>query len=43
MLSPGTAESYRDFYDRVRADPALDPQTTILVGLAAAMAAGCEP
>jgi len=31
------------FYDQVRADTALGPQTTILVGLAAAMAAGCEP
>ncbi len=43
MLSAETAKSYRDFYDLVREDPALEPQTTILVGLAAAMAAGCEP
>ena len=43
MLSAETAKMYRDFYDQVREDPALDPQTTILVGLAAAMSAGCEP
>ncbi len=43
MLSPETAKMYRDFYDQVREDPALDLQTTILVGLAAAMASGCEP
>jgi hypothetical protein len=43
MLSSETANLYRDFYDLVRADPALDQATTILVGLAAAMASGCEP
>jgi len=43
MLSADTAKMYRDFYDLVREDPALDSQTTILVGLAAAMAVGCEP
>ena len=43
MLSPEAAKRYREFYDLVRADPALDPLTRILVGLAAAMGAGCEP
>ena len=43
MLSLETAKKYREFYDLVREDSALDPQTTVLVGLAAAMAAGCEP
>ncbi len=43
MLTPDSAKKYRDFYDQVREDPALDEQTTILVGLSAAMAAGCEP
>jgi len=43
MLSEKTAAKYRDFYDQVRADTALDSQTILLVGLAAAMAAGCEP
>ncbi len=43
MLSSKSAKMYRDFYDLVREDPALDEQTTILVGLSAAMAAGCEP
>lgn len=43
MLSPKTAKMYRNFYDLVREDPALDQETTIIVGLTAAMAAGCEP
>lgn len=43
MLSEKSGKSYRDFYDQVREDPALDTETTVLVGLAAAMAAGCEP
>ncbi len=43
MLSPETAKMYRDFYDLVREDPALDEDMTILVGLSAALAAGCEP
>jgi hypothetical protein len=43
MLSADSAQKYRSFYDQVRADPALDEETTILVGLTAAMAAGCEP
>lgn len=43
MLSEKSAEKYRDFYDQVRDDAALNTQTMILVGLSAAMAAGCEP
>lgn len=43
MLSPDAARKYREFYDLVREDFALDTETTIVVGLAAAMAAGCEP
>lgn len=43
MLSEKSAKMYHDFYDLVREDPSLDQQTTILVGLSAAMAAGCEP
>ena len=43
MLSRKSADKYRAFYDQVREDQALDDETTVLVGLAAAMAAGCEP
>ena len=43
MLSADTAKIYREFYDQVRDDTALDSVTTILIGLAAAMACGCEP
>ncbi|WP_020674773.1 hypothetical protein [Geopsychrobacter electrodiphilus] len=43
MLTSDSAKKYREFYDQVRADTALDDETTIIVGLAAAMAAGCEP
>jgi len=42
MLTPEHGQAFRDFYDAMR-DSVLDEKTTTLVGLAAAMAVGCEP
>ncbi len=43
MLSAKNGKAFREFYDAVRDESALDRKTTILVGLAAAMTAGCLP
>lgn len=42
MLTPVHGQAFRSFYDAMR-DSVLDEKTTILVGLAAALAVGCEP
>lgn len=42
MLTREHAQAFRDFYDSMR-DSVLDDKTKSLVGLAAAMAIGCEP
>lgn len=43
MLPPKQHQSFCEFYDAVRDESVLDQRTTILVGLATAMAIGCEP
>ncbi len=43
MLSAKNAKAFGQFYDAVRDQSALDEKTTILVGMAAAMTAGCSP
>jgi hypothetical protein len=43
MLSAKNAAAFRAFYDEVRDQSVLDEKTTLLIGLAAAMTAGCEP
>jgi len=43
VLSKKNAEAYSAFYDAVRDHSVLDEKTTALIGLAAAMTAGCEP
>ena len=43
MLPPKQHSKFCDFYDAVRDEEHLDRRTTIIVGLAAAMAIGCEP
>ena len=43
MLSKNNGKAFSGFYDAVRDEACLDKKTTILVGLAAAMTAGCLP
>ncbi len=43
MLSDKHRAAYVDFYDAVRDESVLDRRTTILIGLAAAMANACDP
>jgi hypothetical protein len=43
MLSPKQHKAYCDFYDAVRNESILDSRTTVIVGLTAAMASGCDP
>lgn len=43
MLPPEQRKSFSAFYDSVRDESQLDRTTTIMIGLAAAMAAGCDP
>ncbi len=43
MLSKPHGKAFSNFYDVVRDESLLDRKTTILVGLAAAMAVGCVP
>lgn len=43
MLTAKQHKAYCDFYDAVRDESALDTRTTIIVGLTAAMASGCDP
>lgn len=42
MLTAEHGQAFRDFYAAMR-DSVLDDKTRVLVGLAAAMAVGCEP
>lgn len=43
MLYDDKRSAFNAFYDAVRDESELDNKTTILVGLAAAMASGCAP
>ncbi len=43
MLSKEQRKAYDDFYDSARYNDILDPKTTLMLHLAAAMAAGCQP
>lgn len=43
MLETEQRRAFNTFYDSVRDERVLDKSTTIIVGLAAAMAAGCDP
>ena len=43
MLASKDAKAFRQFYDSVRDGSVLDQKTTILVGVAAALTAGCDP
>jgi len=43
MLTAKNAKAFGSFYDTVRDESVLDKRTTILIGLAAAMTAGCIP
>lgn len=43
MLSEKNGKAFGKFYDAVRDESVLDKKTTILIGLAAAMATGCYP
>ena len=43
MLSAKNGKAFAGFYDAVRDESALDQKTTLLIGLAAAMTAGCSP
>ncbi|MDH3998505.1 MAG: hypothetical protein OET90_06660 [Desulfuromonadales bacterium] len=43
MLPPKQHKAYCNFYDAVRSEEQLDARTTVLIGLAAAMAKECGP
>jgi len=43
MLPPEQRQAFSAFYDAVRDERHLDRRETVLVALAAAMAAGCDP
>ncbi|MEJ2471202.1 MAG: hypothetical protein P8Y91_01530 [Desulfuromonadales bacterium] len=43
MLPTEQHKAYCNFYDSVRSGAHLDPRTTAMVGLAAAMARECQP
>jgi hypothetical protein len=43
MLPPEQRNAFNAFYDSVRDESVLDKNSTIMIGLAAAMAAGCDP
>jgi len=43
MLSAKNGKAFSAFYDAVRDESSLDRKTTILVGMAASMTAGCAP
>jgi len=43
MLPPDSRRAFNAFYDEVRNLAHLDRKTTIIVGLAASMAAACDP
>lgn len=43
MLNDKNRTAYVNFYDAVRDESALDRKTTVLIGLAAAIASACDP
>jgi hypothetical protein len=43
MLPEKQQKAYTDFYDSARHNEILEPKTTLLLHLAAAMAIGCYP
>jgi len=43
MLSENQLKTYNDFYDSARHNEILEPKTTLMIHLAAAMAVGCYP
>lgn len=43
MLPETQQKAFGDFYDTVRENTILDPKTTLLLHLGAAMALGCSP
>ena len=43
MLPEQQQKTFGEFYDSVRENTILDPKTTLLLHLAAAMALGCSP
>lgn len=43
MLNKEQRKAYLAFYDSARHNDILDPKTTLMLHLAAAMAMGCEP
>jgi len=42
MLLPKQHKAYCTFYDAVRDESVFDTRTTVIVGLTAAMASGCD-
>lgn len=43
MLPPKQKSTYTEFYDAARHNDILEPRTTLMLHLAAAMAVGCYP
>ncbi len=43
MLPKKQQKAYTDFYDSARYNEILEPKTTLMLHLAAAMSAGCYP
>ena len=43
MLPEKQNKAYTDFYDSARKNEILEPKTTLMIHLAAAMAVGCGP
>jgi len=43
MLPPKQHQAFCAYYDSVRDATILDARTTVIVGLTAAMASGCDP
>jgi hypothetical protein len=43
VLPPEQHQAYCSFYDAVRNEQHLDARTTVMIGLAAAMARECQP
>ena len=43
MLPDEQLKAYQDFYDSARNNKVLEPKTTLMLHMAAAMALGCYP
>ncbi len=43
MLAEKQRSAWEDFYDSARGNEILEPKTTLMIHLAAAMAVGCYP